>query len=127
MTAPHESVRSTPAGARAAARRPELDVIRLVVVLGLVFFHASLIFDTRDDYYIKNAQTTEATTLLAGLAVVWAMPALFLISGLGAWHSLRRRTVRGFAGERLLRLGVPLVFAALTILPVPVWLRLKAA
>jgi glucan biosynthesis protein C len=108
-------------------RRPELDAIRLVVVLGLVFFHSALVFDTRDDFYVKNPQTTEAVTWLAGLGVVWAMPALFLIAGLGSWHSIRRRGVRGFARERLLRLGVPLVFAILTILPVPQWLRLKAA
>jgi glucans biosynthesis protein C len=108
-------------------RRRELDAIRLVVVFGLVFFHAALVFDTRDDFYVKNAQTTEATTWLAGLAVVWAMPALFLIAGLGSWYSLRRRGARGLATERLLRLGVPLVVATLTIIPVPQWLRLKAA
>ncbi|MFC7530586.1 acyltransferase [Actinoplanes sp. GCM10030250] len=104
-------------------RRPELDAIRLAVVLGLVFFHAALVFDTRDDFYVKNAQTTEAVTWLAGLGVVWAMPALFLIAGLGSWHSINRRGVRGFAGERLLRLGVPLVFATLVLIPVPQWLR----
>ncbi|WP_327002013.1 acyltransferase [Dactylosporangium sp. NBC_01737] len=61
------------------------------------------------------------------LCVVWAMPALFLIAGLGSWHSMRRRGAGGFVRERLLRLGVPLVFATLTILPLPPWLRLKAA
>ncbi|MGK5683067.1 acyltransferase family protein [Actinoplanes sp. URMC 104] len=110
-----------------ATRRPELDAIRLVVVLGLVFFHAALVFDTRDDFYVKNAQTTEAVTWVAGLGVVWAMPALFLIAGLGAWHSIGRRGAGGFVRERLLRLGVPLVFATLTILPLPQWLRLRAA
>ncbi|WP_250007772.1 acyltransferase [Actinoplanes sp. M2I2] len=109
------------------ARRPELDAIRLVVVLGLVFFHSGLVFDERDDFYVKNAQTTEAITWVAGLGVVWAMPALFLIAGLGSWHSLGRRGTGGFVRERLLRLGVPLVFATLTIVPVPQWLRLRSA
>ncbi|WP_328472201.1 acyltransferase [Actinoplanes sp. NBC_00393] len=111
----------------AATRRPELDAIRLFVVLGLVFFHSALVFDARDDFYVKNPQTTEAITWVAGLGVVWAMPSLFLIAGFGAWHSMRGRGVRGFAGERLLRLGVPLVFATLTLLPLPQWLRLKSA
>jgi glucans biosynthesis protein C len=108
-------------------RRPELDAVRLTVVLGLVFFHSALVFDERDDFYVKNPQTTEAVTWLAGFGVVWAMPALFLIAGFGAWHSMRRRGSGGFVRERLLRLGVPLVFATLTIIPVPQWLRLKAA
>lgn len=107
-------------------RRPELDAIRALVVLGLVFFHSALVFDTRDDYYVKNAETTDATMIIAGLAVVWAMPILFLIAGLGSWHSLHRRGPAGFAAERLRRIGVPLVFATLTIMPVPQWLRLHA-
>lgn len=122
------SEQHTTAPARAAVpRRPELDAIRTLVVVGLIFFHSSLVFDTRDDYYVKNADTTEVTTILSGLAVVWAMPALFLIAGFGARHSLRRRGPGGFAAERLLRLGVPLLFALAALLPVPQWLRLKAA
>lgn len=116
-----EPRRSAPPG-----RRPELDAIRALVVVGLVFFHSGLVFDTRDDYYVKNAETTDATTIAAGFGVVWAMPMLFLIAGLGSWHSLHRRGPAAFAVERLRRLGVPLVFATLTIIPVPQWLRLRA-
>ncbi|MDG4824145.1 acyltransferase family protein [Asanoa sp. WMMD1127] len=108
-------------------RRPELDAIRTFVVVGLIFFHAGLVFDESDDFYVKNADTTSVTTVIAGFAVVWAMPALFLIAGFGSWHSMRRRGPGGFARERLQRLGVPLLVAILTFLPVPVWLRLKAA
>ncbi|MFF0447615.1 acyltransferase family protein [Streptomyces sp. NPDC004609] len=114
-------------GATPPDRRPELDAIRLLVVVGLVFFHAALVFDERDDFYVKNDETTGLTMIGAGLGVVWAMPALFLIAGLGTWYSLRRRGTGGFLKERLLRLGVPLVFTTLTMMPVPQWLRLRAA
>ncbi|WP_336205223.1 acyltransferase family protein [Nonomuraea sp. LPB2021202275-12-8] len=107
-------------------RRPELDALRTLVVVGLVFFHSSLVFDARDDYYVKNAETTEITMIIAALCVVWAMPLLFLVAGLGSWHSLRHRGAGGFAVERLRRLGVPLVFATIVLLPFPQWLRLKA-
>lgn len=127
MAAPHTSDPAPAAHPAPVTRRRELDAIRLVVVLGLVFFHTALVFDARDDFYVKNPQTTEVITWFVGLGVVWAMPALFLIAGVGSWHSLRRRGAGGFAGERLLRLGVPLVAATLTIIPVPQWLRLKAA
>ncbi|GAA1600997.1 acyltransferase family protein [Catellatospora bangladeshensis] len=118
---------ATPGTAAPAGRRPELDAIRTLVVVGLIFFHSALVFDERDDYYVKNADTTEVTTVIAGLAVVWAMPLLFLIAGYGARHSLRRRGPGGFAAERLRRLGVPLLFAAVALLPIPQWLRLRAA
>lgn len=117
----------TEARPAAAERRPELDAIRALVVVGLVFFHSALVFDTEDDYYVKNPETTSAIMIMAGFAVVWAMPSLFLIAGLGSWHSMRKRGPRGFVVERLLRLGVPLVFATLTIIPIPQWLRLRAA
>ncbi|WP_157252966.1 acyltransferase family protein [Nonomuraea typhae] len=107
-------------------RHTALDALRALVVVGLVFFHSSLVFDSGSDFYVKNADTTGVTTIFAGLAVVWAMPALFLIAGLGAWHSLARRGPGRFALERLQRLGVPLVFALVTLLPVPQWLRLRA-
>ncbi|MGX4688439.1 acyltransferase family protein [Streptomyces sp. JNUCC 63] len=122
MATPTEPARSV-----VPERRPELDAIRTLVVIGLVFFHSALVFADGDDFYVKNAETTEVVLITAGFAVVWAMPLLFLISGLGAWHSLRRRGPDGFAKERLLRLGVPLVFATLALNPLPQWLRLRSA
>jgi surface polysaccharide O-acyltransferase-like enzyme len=100
-----------------------LDVMRALVVIGLIFFHAALVFDVRDDYYVKNVQTADLSPL-AAFGVVWAMPLLFLTAGLGIWHSLGRRTIGGFVRERLLRLFVPLVFGVLVLMPIPVWYRL---
>ncbi|MET7461325.1 acyltransferase family protein, partial [Nonomuraea sp. NPDC005501] len=104
----------------------ELDFVRVLVVVGLVLFHSSLVFDVNDDFYVKNAETTGITTIFAGFGVLWAMPLLLLIAGFGAWHSLRRRGPGGFALERLRRIGVPLVFGTAVLVPVPQWLRLRA-
>jgi peptidoglycan/LPS O-acetylase OafA/YrhL len=121
MTTEREDAPRTESG-----RRPELDTLRILVVLGLVFFHAGLVFDAGDDFYVKNSETTSVTTILAGLGVVWAMPLLFVVAGVGSRHSLRKRGPGRFAVERLRRLGVPLVVATLTIVPVPQWLRLRS-
>ncbi|WP_166354267.1 acyltransferase family protein [Phytoactinopolyspora limicola] len=109
-----------------AGRRPELDAIRALVVLGLFVFHSALVFATDDDFYVKNDETTDAILILGGFAVIWAMPMLFLIGGLGSWHSLRRRGPAGLATERLRRLGVPLLFATVALLPLPQWYRQRA-
>jgi fucose 4-O-acetylase-like acetyltransferase len=103
-----------------------MDALRALVVVGLIFFHSALVFDSEDDFYIKN-DTTTSVLVAAGPIVIWAMPLLFLIAGFGAAQSLRRRGVGGFAVERLRRLGVPLVVATLVLLPLPPWLRLRAA
>ncbi|WP_030457068.1 acyltransferase family protein [Herbidospora cretacea] len=106
-----------------STRRPELDLIRTVVVFGLIFGHAALVFDADDDFYVKNADTTSVTTVLAGFVVIWAMPMLFLVSGVAAFSSLRKRGAGGFVKDRLLRLGLPLVVAVVTIVPIPQWIR----
>ncbi len=111
---------------RSVRQGSPLDALRALIVVGLIFFHSALVFDARDDYYVKNAQTTDLS-LVAAVGVVWAMPLLFLVAGTAAWHSLRRRGTAGFARERLRRLLVPLVFATFTIIPLPQWLRLRAA
>lgn len=111
---------------RRPVRRGELDAVRALVVVGLVLFHAALVFDASDDFYVKNDDTTSVTTYLAAPVVVWAMPLLFAVAGTGAWYSLRSRTPGAFARERLLRLGVPLLVALVLLVPVPQWLRLRA-
>ena len=50
-------------------RRSELDAIRALVVVGLVFFHAALVFDSRDDFYVKNPETTDV--ILSSPASAW--------------------------------------------------------
>jgi peptidoglycan/LPS O-acetylase OafA/YrhL len=99
----------------------------MLVVIGLIFFHSALVFATEGDFYVTNSETTEVVTVIAGFGVVWAMPLLFLISGLGARHSLRRRGEGTFVKERLLRLGVPLLLATLLLNPVPQWLRQRSS
>ncbi|MEU9836765.1 acyltransferase family protein [Streptosporangium sp. NPDC048047] len=115
-----------PSPATTSGRRAELDSIRVLVVVGLVFFHTALVFDAQDDFYVKNAETTPFTLVVSALGVLWAMPLLFFLAGLGAWHSLRRRGAGEYVAERLRRLGVPLVFGTVVLVPLPQWLRQRA-
>lgn len=110
-----------------AVRRGEVDALRALVVVGLVLFHSALVFDTHDDFYVKNDVTVDLTGAAAGFVVVWAMPLLFAVSGLAAAYSVRRRGAGGFLRERALRLGVPLVAATVLLTPLPQWLRARGA
>ncbi|WP_345665597.1 acyltransferase [Streptomyces venetus] len=118
---------ASPRPALPEQRRPELDALRMLVVIGLIFFHSALVFVTEGDFYVTNTETTEVITVIAGFGVVWAMPLLFLISGLGARHSLQRRGAGTFTKERLLRLGVPLLLGTLLLNPLPQWLRQRSS
>ncbi|MGY1615498.1 acyltransferase family protein [Geodermatophilus sp. SYSU D00691] len=115
-----------PAGSPAQTDRwPQLDVARAVVVAGLVPFHAALVFAADDDFYVKDDRTTDVLVPLAAPVVVWAMPLVFLIAGVGAWTSWRRRDGAVFVRRRLTRIAVPLVLGTVLLVPLPVWLRLR--
>jgi hypothetical protein len=102
-----------------------LDLARAVVVGGLIPFHAALVFDATDDFYVKSDSTAELVPFAAPV-VVAAMPLLFLVAGIGAWHSWRNRGASEYLRRRLRRLLVPLVAGTLLLVPLPVWLRLRA-
>src|SRR5919204_3009487 len=115
---PRQHVQAVP------ARRGELDVLRALVVVGLVFFHSAVIFGP-GDFPVKAAAENRVATVFLAFGATWGMPLLFVISGMGAWYSLRSRGAAAFARERLRRLGVPLLVGLATLVPLQVWLGLR--
>jgi glucan biosynthesis protein C len=109
-----------------ATRRDELDLLRALVVVGLVFFHTAVIFGA-GEFPVKAGPENRAATVGLAFGAVWGMPLLFLISGMGAWYSLRSRNPAAFARERLRRLGAPVLFGLLTLVPFQVYLGLRKA
>jgi glucans biosynthesis protein C len=108
------------------ARRDELDLLRALVVVGLVFFHTAVIFGA-GEFPVKAAAQNRVATVLLGFGAAWGMPLLFLISGMGVWYSLRSRSAGTFARERLRRLGMPLLAGLATLVPLQVWLGRRRA
>jgi glucan biosynthesis protein C len=98
--------------------------MRALVVGGLIFFHTARIFDPLD-FYVKDRPPNLALTLFVLFAGLWGMPLLFVVSGLGAWYSLRSRTPTGFVRERVVRLLVPFLVGLLLVVPPQVYYRLR--
>jgi len=111
---------------RAAARRGELDLLRALVVVGLVLFHTTVIFGA-GEFPVKAAGESAVATAFLAFGATWGMPLLFVISGMGIWYSLRSRGPGAFVRERLRRLLVPLVVGVLTLVPLQVYLGLRRA
>jgi peptidoglycan/LPS O-acetylase OafA/YrhL len=86
------------------ARRGELDVLRALVVVGLVFFHSAVIFGA-GEFPVKTETEQRLATVCLAFGATWGMPLLFMISGMGVWYSLGSRSAAAFARERLRRLG----------------------
>ena len=90
-----------------AARRPEFDVLRDLVVAGLVVFHSAVVFATGTSWFVKDIRPGIGFSVFLLWGSLWGMPLLFLVSGMGARYAVRTRSVAAFARERLARLGVP--------------------
>jgi glucan biosynthesis protein C len=107
-------------------RRRYLDLWRIVLVFGLIFFHTARIFDTLPlPEGVKNEPGSLTATLLVAFFALWGMPLMMIISGSAMRHSLRRRTGTVFVRERVQRLLVPFVFGVLAIVPLQVYFHLK--
>jgi glucan biosynthesis protein C len=101
----------------AATRRYDLDWLRTAAVFMLIPYHSSRIFDIWEPFYVKNAQTSAALTLIRALLDPWGMPLLFVVAGAASWLALRRRTAAHYLRERALRLLVPFLFGLVVLVP----------
>ncbi|OON68303.1 acyltransferase family protein [Hymenobacter sp. CRA2] len=97
-----------------ASRRYDLDWLRVLAFGLLILYHTGLIF-VGWKFHLMSQVSTPALELPMEFLNQWRMPLLFVISGVGATFALRRRTAGQFAGERLQRLLLPLVFGMLVV------------
>jgi surface polysaccharide O-acyltransferase-like enzyme len=103
-------------GAHTQARRPELDALRLLVIFGLIPIHAAYIFTDLFDFYVRTPTPNTALTVFV-LMAFWAMPLLFMTSGMTLSHALRKRSPAAFVVERTKRLLVPFIFGVVVVIP----------
>lgn len=110
MSAPAQRI------APAAEREYGLDWLRVFAFCVLIFYHSGMAFVSWD-WHLKNPEQSRTLEYLMLLCNRWRLPLLFIISGAGVYFSLRRRSFGEFAGERMRRLFIPVVFAMFVIIP----------
>ncbi|WP_420150248.1 acyltransferase family protein [Spirosoma sp.] len=99
-----------------AQRRYDLDWLRIIAILILVFYHTGMIYVSWG-FHIKSAEHSQPMEEVMRWLHRWRMPLLFFISGAGTFFALRRRSYGSYAGERVRRLFIPLVFGMFVIVP----------
>lgn len=106
-----------------AARRHEIDALRVLATLLLIVFHTGMVFTAFDAWHIQNAERSEFVGEMNGFIHQWHMPLFFFLAGMSAWYALSRRSAGVFRRERLRRLFVPLLFGMLVIIPPQVYVE----
>ncbi|HRI22158.1 MAG TPA: acyltransferase [Panacibacter sp.] len=101
-------------------RKYYIDWVRVLAFFLLIFFHCAMPF-VIFGWEVKNKETSMGLSRLIWWLHQWRLPLLFFISGVGIHFSLKRRSVIVFAGERVVRLFIPLVFSMLFVIPLQVY------
>ncbi len=116
MTQAH-TANSIPVG-----RRHDLDAIRIGAFALLILYHVGM-FYVPWDWHVNSARPQEWLEPVMRLTSPWRLTLLFLVSGAATRLLLENYRKQGagaeerLAGSRLLRLGLPLLFGMLVIVP----------
>jgi peptidoglycan/LPS O-acetylase OafA/YrhL len=98
-----------------------IDWLRVLAVLLLFPFHSGRVFNYGELFYAKSAIESVPLSYLLGFIDYWHMPLLFLLAGASTYFAMKKRTIGRYLGERSLRLGVPLFFGVLVLVPPQTW------
>ena len=98
-----------------------LDWLRVIATVGVFLFHAINVFSPFK-FEINNAERSDVIVMIQAFFFPWGMPLFFMVSGVGSWFALRRRTAGQFTRERTLRLLVPFFTGTLLLGPVQLYL-----
>lgn len=110
---------TSPVSAPVAARRADLDWLRVLAVLLLVPFHSALVFmlDPGLVAYVKDTVESAALIQLKEFLDRWQLELLFFIAGAASWFALERRSAGQYLAERFRRLLAPFVFGLCVLVP----------
>lgn len=95
-----------------------IDNLRFILIFLLIPYHLAMAYNFWGE---PNYIFLERNNVIASIVVFmspWFMPVMFLLAGISAAFSLKKRSGRAFIKERVKRLGMPLVVGVLFINPI---------
>ena len=97
-------------------RRYDLDWLRLIAIVILLFFHTGMWFN-HWGWHVKNNELSYTFQYWMIWSHFFRMPLLLFISGAGTYMALGKRTATQFRRERFRKLFIPLVFGMFVVVP----------
>ncbi|MFJ2610051.1 acyltransferase [Streptomyces sp. NPDC087425] len=102
---------------RPTQRLDWLDNLRIALTVLVVVHHAAQPYGPSDWWYVEGQPRTGALATLSAVDGAFFMSLFFFASAVFVPSSYDRRGARAFLKSRLIRLGIPVVVGALTIVP----------
>lgn len=105
-----------------AARRADLDWLRVLAFSLLIFYHAGMAWSGWS-WHLASAESMDWLREAMRFLNRWRMPLIFLVSGAAVMLALGARTPGAFIVDRLKRLLLPLAFGMVVLVPPQVYLE----
>jgi glucans biosynthesis protein C len=99
-------------------RKYWIDNVRTICILLLFPFHTVMIFNDLGEKWYINGTGCMAASMFNFCVYPWWMSGLFVLAGLSTMYALKRRNIKEYMRERVLRLFVPLMFGLFLIVPI---------
>jgi glucan biosynthesis protein C len=104
-----------------ASRMLFVDNLRSAVIILVILHHVAVVYAANTPFYYvepHGALTTGVLVVFQILNQAWFMGAFFLLSGCFSPGSLDRKGSRTFLKDRLVRLGIPILFYSFILSPI---------
>lgn len=104
-------------------RETYLDWLRILSILGVLFFHSAMPYVAEESWHIKNAETSNLLMESNFFLHLFRMPLLFFISGTVSYLMMQRRTTANFVALRFRRLFIPLIAGMFIVVPPQIYME----
>jgi glucan biosynthesis protein C len=103
----------------AAARRHDIDWLRVIAIGLLIVYHIAIAFQPWGIFigFIQNEDSLEGLWPAMAMMNVWRIPLLFYVSGMGVSFAMRKRNWLQLITERSRRILIPFLFGMAAIVP----------
>lgn len=95
-----------------------IDNLRWMTVSLLILFHAAIAYNTWGEENYIFFEPIKPIASVVTFINPWFMPLMFLLAGVSSRYSMQKRGTAAFIRERLIRLGIPLVFGIIVLNPI---------
>lgn len=101
------------------SRRYDLDWIRSLIVLSIIFYHSLIIFITREEaiFYVKSGISSMACEYIEAFMTRFHMTVLFFIAGMTVRYSVVNRGIGDFVKNRVFKLLIPAILVIVFLNP----------
>jgi glucan biosynthesis protein C len=103
-------------------RQYDIDWLRILLIFSVFLFHVGMVFNTWG-WHVKNDAKVKELIYIMDFLHYWRLPLLFLVSGVGTWLALGKRTSGQYLKERSRRLFIPFLAGIFILVPVQVYIE----